>query len=301
MAKQRFIERYNAIVEKVRKGPCTLKEICEHLSIKSEDRDLNLTISNRTFKRDLDEIRDIYGIDIQYNRHQKLYNIANDQVANISNVRLMEAFDLFNTLKMSEHFSDYIFFEERKPHGTQHFTPLLQAIKLKQKIKLRYLKFYDDEITERTLQPYALKESKGRWYLLATQENENTLKSYGLDRIEKLETLKQNFTPNSDIVINKKFIHSFGIISMDNAEPDMVELSFTPLQGKYIKTYPLHTSQEIDFENNDEVRVKLKIHVTYDFIMELLSFGSDMKVISPTQLKEDIKETLEKSLGLYSD
>ncbi|HAR19768.1 MAG TPA: WYL domain-containing protein [Cytophagales bacterium] len=300
MPKQRYIERYNAIVEKVRKGRCTLKEICEYLSIKSEDRDLNLTISSRTFNRDLDEIRDIYGIDIQYDRTQKVYYIANDQVANISNVRLMEAFDIFNTLKMSEHFSDFILFEERKPHGTQHFYPLLQAIKSKQKIKIVYRKFSEDENTERILLPFALKESKGRWYLLATKINDTKLKTYGLDRIISLKVLQDFFYSDFKINIKEKFKHSFGIISVDEGDPETVELSFTRKQGEYIKTYPLHESQQVVFENNEEIRVKLLIYVTYDFIMELLSFGSEMKVISPADLQEEIQESLEEALKNYT-
>ena len=114
--------------------------LCEYLSIKSEDRDLNLTISSRTFNRDLDEIRDIYGIDIQYDRTQKVYYIANDQVANISNVRLMEAFDIFNTLKMSEHFSDFILFEERKSCFAIKEI-IIKDSKLKKSIKYNEYKF----------------------------------------------------------------------------------------------------------------------------------------------------------------
>ena len=102
------------------------------------------------------------------------------------------------------------------------------------------------------------------------------------------------------INIKEKFKHSFGIISVDEGDPETVELSFTRKQGEYIKTYPLHESQQVVFENNEEIRVKLLIYVTYDFIMELLSFGSEMKVISPADLQEEIQESLEEALKNYT-
>lgn len=37
-------------------------------------------------------------------------------------------------------------------------------------------------------------------------------------------------------------------------------------QGRYIKTLPLHESQEIILSDEDELRVKLKLRVTRDLI-----------------------------------
>jgi predicted DNA-binding transcriptional regulator YafY len=285
MAKQQYLERYMLIIKKVRKGLCTLKEIEDYLDEYSEDTETDLRISKRTFQRDCNEIRSLYGIDIQYDFSRKGYYI-DEEGANQTNIRMMEAFDLFNVLKMSEQLSEFILFEERKALGSDYFYPILQAIKAKQLIIIQYQKYWEEEIVERNLQPYTLKEFKGRWYLLAVDEYDNRLKTFGLDRIQDLTTSKKTFIPRSDINIQEKFKDCFGIISGDDVHAEEVILAFTNQQGKYIKSYPLHHSQEIVSETEVEIRFKFWIKTTHDFIMELLSYGNTMKVISPIHLNE---------------
>ena len=52
--------------------------------------------------------------------------------------------------------------------------------------------------------------------------------------------------------------------------PEEVILRFTPRQGRYIKSLPLHTSQEIIQDDGEGLVIKIKIHITYDFLMEIL-------------------------------
>ena len=67
MAKQDYIFRYLTIIKKLRRGgESTFKEINAFLELESEFRDLSFSISNRTFLRDLNEIRSIFNIDIRY-------------------------------------------------------------------------------------------------------------------------------------------------------------------------------------------------------------------------------------------
>ena len=71
--------------------------------------------------------------------------------------------------------------------------------------------------------------------------------------------------------------------------------------AKYIKSLPLHDTQEILVDDKDELRIKLKVCITYDFIMELLSFGGDVRVIRPKSLIRIIKEGHEKGYKIYED
>ena len=81
----------------------------------------------------------------------------------------------------------------------------------------------------------------------------------------------------------------FGIINPKDEEPQDIILSFDPGQGNYIKTLPLHESQQVLVDNEEELQIHLKLCVTHDLLMELLSFGDSMKVIKPESLIEEIK------------
>jgi predicted DNA-binding transcriptional regulator YafY len=93
------------------------------------------------------------------------------------------------------------------------------------------------------------------------------------------------------------FEHSFGIIlPHEDQQIKEVILSYSAFQGKYIKSLPLHHTQEIVVDNHEELRVKFNMYVTHDFVMELLSVGAEVKVIAPISLAERMKEEYCKSL-----
>jgi hypothetical protein len=66
-----------------------------------------------------------------------------------------------------------------------------------------------------------------------------------------LEISKKKFTYPADLIPNDYFKNCFGVITSEEADPEEIILSFEPLQGKYVKSYPLHESQKI-IEDNDK-------------------------------------------------
>ena len=76
-------------------------------------------------------------------------------------------------------------------------------------------------------------------------------------------------------------------------------MSFAPFQGQYVKSLPLHESQEVLIDNEEELRIKLTLFTTHDFFMELLSHGENLRVIKPTSLIDDLKSAYKNSLKLY--
>lgn len=299
MSKREAISRYNLIIKKLRKLPCTFQEITDYLSLESEIQAYNFNVSKRTFQRDLEDIRSLYNIDIQYNFSQKVYYIDTDEQPDV-NERIMEAFDTFNALNITDRLSDYIHFEKRKPQGTENLYGLLHAIKNKLQIKFIYHKFWENEISHRQTEPYALKEFKNRWYVLAQDLKDNKVKSFALDRLTDLEISKKHFQYPLDFKVNEHYKYCFGIISPNGQEPKEIILSFDPFQGKYIKTLALHDSQVILKDNEDELQIKLNLCITFDFIMEILSYGENVKVIKPDSLIDELKSIYKNAYDNYS-
>lgn len=298
MSKRETFERYRLIIKKLRKQASTFAEIAYYLEEESDLQGYDFSISKRTFKRDLEDIASLFNIDIVYDFSRKLYYIEYDEEPEV-NERIFEAFDIFNALNISERLSDFILFEKRRPQGTENLYGLLHAIKNQVQIVFRYRKFWEDEITRRTTEPYALKEFRNRWYVLAKDLGDSRVKSFALDRLSDVEITTRKFRLPNDFNSKEHFKHSFGIISPNGQEPLDIILSFDPFQGKYIKTLPLHESQEILIDNNEEIRIKLKLYITRDFVMEILSHGDSVKVLQPSGLIDELKNTYRQALDLY--
>ena len=78
-----------------------------------------------------------------------------------------------------------------------------------------------------------------------------------------------------------------------------VVLEFPKQQGNYIKTFPLHESQRIVEETEATVILEIYIHTTNDILMELLKYGSDVKVLAPISLQNKIKKSISEMYNLY--
>lgn len=213
--------------------------------------------------------------------------------------RRLEAFDTFNALKIGESTSRLIHFEKRRPQGTENLFGILHAIKNNLQINFTYQKFWEDQMTERTVQPLALKEFKNRWYLLSKDMKDGVIKTFALDRLNNLDISRIKFKPSPDFDIEEQFRYCFGIISPTDEEPQEIILSFTSFQGKYIKTLPLHTTQKVLVDNEKELQISLKLCITHDLVMELLSFGAEIKVLKPESLVNEIKNAHKKAFKQY--
>ncbi len=299
MSKTESLLRYNAIIKRVKQAPATLKEIESYLERESEIHGVNLKVSKKTFKRDLDDINSLYQKSIRFDFSKKKYCIEDLENEDFNN-RLLESFEMFNVLKTNAGLSDHLYFEKRKSLGLENFHGLLHAIKNRQQLNFNYQTFYYEEPVLKKTNPYFLKEFKNRWYLIAKDLKDENVKTFGLDRIADIEITKKKFVYPVKNNPKEKFQHSFGIIaSVEGSVPETVVLSFTNHQGNYIKTLPLHHSQEILIDNEQELRIQLKVYIAFDFVQELLSYGDSMKVIEPQSLIDTVKETYMKALERY--
>jgi predicted DNA-binding transcriptional regulator YafY len=298
MSKRDYIIRYLLIIKKLRfTKSATFIEINEFVKREFELLDAPKEISLRTFQRDLNEIRSIFNIDIKCNNSNQYY-IEEDERSGFNN-RLLEAFDIINSLNIGGQLTPHVLLENRSPLGTEHIFDLLNALRTRQLVILQYQKFHEEDPTSRQVEPYALKEYKGRWYLLSKDKNDGIIKTFGLDRIKRVEILKRKYVFPNDFNPNNYFKYCFGIINSEDADPVDVILSFEPLQGKYIKSYPLHESQKVIIDNDTELRISLSVYETYDLIMELLSYGSDLRVIQPKSLVNIISKTIKEMSKQY--
>jgi len=298
MSKREAVARYNLIIKKLRKHPATFTEIADYLARESEIQEYDFNISIRTFQRDRKDIFSIYNIDIQYDFARKVYYIDLEEQPDL-NERILEAFDTFNALNLTDRLSQHIHFEKRKPQGTENLHGLLHAIKNRVEIRFVHQKYWEDESTNRHVEPYALKEFKNRWYLLAKDLKDGQIKSFGLDRLTELKILTKSFEFPGDFDVNEHYKYCFGIISPNSERPEDVILSFNAFQGKYIKSLPLHESQEVLIDNEEELRIRLKLFLTHDFFMELLSYGTNLEVLQPESLRYELKATCEQIAKTY--
>lgn len=98
--KRRFFLRYISIIQKLRSNPASFDEIESFLKRQSRDSGEDLSISKRTFQRDLNDIREIFDIDIRTDSSNNYF--------------VSDEGDLARRLRVLKKSISSIFFTERK-------------------------------------------------------------------------------------------------------------------------------------------------------------------------------------------
>lgn len=289
MTKRECFLRYLAIIEKLRNSrEADFEEINEYLKRKSEITGYELNTSLRTFQRDLKDILSIFDVEIKCNTFGQYY-IKSDGYDDMQ-ARMLEAFDLLHAIRMTNDLSSCMF-PEKHGGGTENIYGYIHAIKKQLIIKITHQKFWESEPNTRYVEPLGLKEFHGRWYLIANDRNTKTIKTFGLDRLKDFELTREKFSVSQDISMKDIFKNCFGIVIPEKSDiPQRIVLSFTPIKGKYIKSLPLHDSQQVLVDNGKECRIQLFLYITHDFVRELLYHSDELKVISPKSLKDRLKQ-----------
>ncbi|MBV6484346.1 MAG: hypothetical protein KFKLKKLM_00843 [Flavobacteriales bacterium] len=293
------IRRYTLIIEKLKTNQYpSLNEIIDYLN------NIGLKTSKRTTERDLDAIRNDFGIEISYNRLNDGYFIDYDNSLNIESFfRFLEIVNtaelLSESLSESKEALSYISFDIGGGlKGIEYLKPLLQAIKEHRKIAFKHFNFHTELNKSYSMKPYLLKEYQNRWYIVGVVEGINELRTFGIDRLEDLKLKTDTFIPDKKINPLAKFEQIVGLVYSD-AEQQRIVLSFTPNQGHYIKTLPIHKSQQILVDDATEFRIELKLIPNFELTQKILMNADAVKVVEPKWLADEIKNILLSSLENY--
>lgn len=299
MSQHGIIKRYTLIIEKVSYNQYPSFELIHDFLFEH-----GFEISKRTLQRDIEQIRYEYGLEIEYNRGKKGYFINSELSFDIESFfRFLEIVNTANlltdSLKESKDSLNYISFDKGGGFkGIDNIKVLLQAIKERKKISFKHYNFHTKKWRKYVLNPYLLKEYQNRWYVIGTYGKTKHFMTYGVDRIEDLKIKAEVFKKNNSLNPKKDFDDIIGLY-YSNDKAENVVLSFTPTQGNYVKTLPLHKSQEILIDDNKELRVSINVIPNFELQQQILKYGDSVKVIKPQYLVDEIKDNLERTLKKY--
>lgn len=247
-------------------------------------------IPERTFHKWRIAVEELFGLDIvNEGRGDYRYYIENADELSNGNLRSW----LFNTLSVSTllqanlGMKDRILLEEI-PEGKAYLPVIIEAMKNNVQLIMTYQSYWRDEEHTFEVEPYCLKLFRQRWYLVARSAYYNKVLIYALDRVRQLQATEVRFTYPKDFQPDEYFDGCFGIIAGDGTKVETVRLKASAGQANYLRSLPLHPSQE-ETERNDAFSIfTLRIRPTFDFIQELLRQGEGVEVLSPVWLRKEV-------------
>ena len=301
MAKNYF-KSYVWLLETLQsRGPLTLKEI-KALWLKSSVNDGGKELATRTFANHIDSIADIFGIDIECDRRDNTYYIVNTEDMNGRGIRnwMLNALSLNSLLAEGASLHDRIFFDE-VPSKDKFLSVIIQAIRDGKKVEIRYHSFRKEHEDHFVFEPYFLKEFKRRWYLYGYKGDKDGCRMLALDRMITANITSEHFTLPKEFSADGYFGNIYGVRVYSDMKPERVLLKVSPMQARYFRSLPLHRSQE-EVETHEDYSVFSYFLTTdYDFKQDLLSFGKEVEVLAPEELRSNIIEMFKSLTIKYSN
>jgi len=217
------------------------------------------------------------------------YNHAVDKIMEAVNLsRMMNGHEAENILQIEK-----VSFQK----GQELLGIILKAIQSRKQITFDYTTFDRKNSKSHRVHPYLLKEYRHRWYLVGKHDRRQIILTYGLDRINHLIITPDDATPHPDFDPEAYFKYAIGITTYEG-DPVKIKLSFTPIQGEYIKSQPIHHTQKILLDNDEEFQIEIEVFPSIELRMLLLGFGPSVKVLEPhwfaAELCHSMRETLER-------
>jgi len=182
-------------------------------------------------------------------------------------------------------------------HNPKHFSAVAGALINRQQLFIRYRGRERNKQSERVVSPQRVIHYRDNWYLDAWCHKREALRNFSIDRIQ--ETKIQNLPAKeiSDAALDRYFATAYGIFA---GEPKYTAvLRFNSNIARWVSDEQWHPQQNGQYELDGSYILEIPYNDPRELIRDILKYGADVQVLSPGQLKTQIKQQLEKAINLY--
>lgn len=186
--------------------------------------------------------------------------------------------------------------------ATAYFFDLFKAARTCRQVHILYRSWNDDQPRWRTICPYGLKQHLRNWYAVAKDTEEDKVKTYLIHRIADLRFSEDYFLPDEDFNMEDFFANVQGIMNIQHKEPEELELHINAnLVGRLKELVGEETVQQETNASRGMTRIVLYIQLNDELLRNLVKFGPDLQVISPTYFREQLFAFLESIQQAYKE
>jgi proteasome accessory factor B len=149
------------------------------------------------------------------------------------------------------------------------------------------------------VRPYLIEPSFGTraLYLIGLDEMRGAVRTFKIERMRDLTLTLETFEPPTDASVEETLAPAWDMIA-DQPEVD-VALRFAPtVAGRVLET-TWHPSQQVGLEPDGSLAWRARVSGTIEIRLWILSWGSDVEVLAPASLREDVAATHRRAASRY--
>ena len=294
---KKYIWLVDTLMRSGEKG-LTMEQIGERWNDDDEMLDSG-AFAKRSFHRHRKEVADLFGIEIESygNGHEYRYRIADSGKNDYFRRWLMDSIAVNRIVMDSRDVAQYVSLETY--HDTSLPT-LLQALSERRLVSFTYSPYWKEAPSLcYNFKPHALKLFERRWYLIGRCHERQSYRFFALDRISDCELQDYIYQRDPQFNLEEMFDGAYGIIVDEKLSVESIWLKVDPYQANYLRSLPLHKSQQEIGEKDGWPVFSLRVRPTFDLKQKLLSFGKDVEVLKPESLREKMRKEIKAMAAIY--
>lgn len=177
-----------------------------------------------------------------------------------------------------------------------HLREIRNALLYQQSIVLSYRSPGRTEPADYKVDPYTLLFQKGGIYLLGYAQQREALRTFAIERICGVETLKERFEIPEGYRPGQALGEAFGIVA---ESPMDVVVRFSASIAHAMKDRIWHSSQKIEEQADGSILLSFHAGGKMEILSWLLSYGAHAELLAPADLREELAGMARATALLY--
>lgn len=204
---------------------------------------------------------------------------------------MLKKFNIIAERKTEENTPLSIHFPVTLQNGTKWYKSVIESMREKRKLHIKYHSINKDEVTERTIDPYRVFLYDGIWFIYAYCSLREDFRWFALDRIVELRRLKEGFDTDRTAKVNENLSKLWGIWEDKETE---IRLKFSKEVASIIVRKPAyHPSEKRKILEDGSIELSFTLSGAEDIKWWIYSWIPHVEILSPPQLMEQMKRNLE--------
>ncbi len=186
-----------------------------------------------------------------------------------------------------------------RPVDQRIFGTVAEALLRRQRLLMHYHGRIRDDLSRREVSPQRLTWYRDNWYLDAYCHRADGLRSFAVERIERIELLDTPALEVDTERLARELDAGYGIFSGRAAH--RAEIRFSPRAARWVADEIWHPEQQGEWLEDGSYHLSLPYAQPKELLMDVARFGPEAEILAPADLREAMRAYLAEGLAAYDD
>ena len=180
---------------------------------------------------------------------------------------------------------------------TGQLIPVSSALVERLQLSCEYTARSKAGVKQRRVSPQRIVYYRDQWYLDCWDEDKRALRTFSVDRMQKIKVLDQPAHELAEEELNALLTSGYGIFS--GRAQHRARLRFSAERAKWVADEQWHPDQESRYLEDGRYELTIPYSDPTELVGDILRHGAEVEVVAPSALAKQVRDQLKRALAQY--